>query len=55
MQTQFVDFAFFLCVRATYEKCKNYKFGMDILKNGDQKILSLFFCAFGWPNFAHGA
>ena len=28
---------------------------MDILKNGGQKILSLFFCAFGWPNFAHGA
>ena len=58
MQTYnyFVDFAFFLCVNATYEKYKNYKFGMDsILKNGGQKILSLFFCAFDWPKFAHGA
>ena len=29
---------FFVCVRATYEKCKNYKFGMHILNNGGQKI-----------------
>ena len=23
-----LDFAFFVCVRATNEKCKNYKFGV---------------------------
>ena len=38
----FVDFAFFVCVRATYEKCKNYKFGMHILNNGGQKIFISF-------------
>ena len=28
---EFVDSAFFLCVRATYEQCNNYKYGMYIL------------------------
>ena len=31
----------------TQEKCKIYKLRLHILKNGGQKILSLFFCAFG--------
>ena len=55
VHTKFVVFAFFVCGMYTYEKCKIYKLRLHILKNGGQKILSLFFCAFGWSNFVYGA
>ena len=52
MQTKFVDFAF--CLGTMYMP-HIQKLQLWYIKSCGQKISSVFFCAFGWPNFSVGA
>ena len=52
---QICSFCNFFMWHVHIRKMQNLQITFAYIKNGGQKILSLFFRAFGWPNFAHGA